>query len=75
MFLLYAACVAGGAGTQMPLPWTRTLELQQPPMNGSDVTIMLGLVARTGIVVRDKLPPSTSFSLKLENTDGVHRAP
>eukprot|EP00729_Bicosta_minor_P014185 gene14185-16945_t len=33
----------------MPLPWTRTLELQQPPMNGSDVTIMLGLVARTGI--------------------------
>eukprot|EP00026_Physarum_polycephalum_P014074 Phypoly_transcript_14546.p1 GENE.Phypoly_transcript_14546~~Phypoly_transcript_14546.p1 ORF type:complete len:286 (+),score=22.10 Phypoly_transcript_14546:78-935(+) len=43
LIVLFMTC---GANAQMPCPFTRTLSLQTPPLNGSDVYILQNLLVR-----------------------------
>jgi hypothetical protein len=45
MFLMFL-----GSEAAMPLPWTRILELTNPPMAGKDVVILQNLLERSPVV-------------------------
>ena len=46
-FLFFVGCLASlSLADKMPLPWSRQLELEDPPMNGNDVVIAQNLLNR-----------------------------